>query len=109
MRCAAAGNSLVLKTAPSESQLLLTHHRSPPSSKQCRRQELSTSGCNGEESWADGPARWSSGRTPVSATLWGGADNTERILNNPTPSFEGRSYISEPARSQPQSSAVPDN
>ena len=59
------------------------------------------------------PAGW----TPVSATLTlslsltlsARAGNSERIPNNTTPSFEGRNCFSEPARSQPQLSAVPDN
>ncbi|ERH03534.1 MAG: hypothetical protein J07HR59_00650 [Halorubrum sp. J07HR59] len=108
MRCAGAGNSLMLKTATSESQLLPTHHRSPPSSTwhvipENFPQVVAT------ERWADGPACCSCGRTPVSATLRGGAGNTERIRKKTTPSFEGRSCISEPARSQPQLSGVPDN
>jgi hypothetical protein len=98
----------MLKTATSESQLPLTHHCSPPSSTwhvipENFPQVVAT------ERWADGPACCSCGRTPVSATLCGGAGNTERMRKNPTPSFEGRSCISEPVRSQPQLSGVPDN
>ncbi len=91
MRHAAAGNPLTLETATSGSHLL-THHHSPPSNKHCHSSELSTSGCNGAERWADGPAQpspaqlltwldareWSATLTHT-LTLSARAGNSERI------------------------------
>ncbi|ESS11101.1 MAG: hypothetical protein A07HR60_02246 [uncultured archaeon A07HR60] len=57
--------------------------------------------------WLD--AREVSATLTLTLTLSARAGNSERIRKNPTPSFEGRNCLSEPARSQPQSSGVLDN